>query len=71
MNDGRRRKGVAGLRVGLVQEGFARAEAEVRDLVMAAADVLARAGAKVSEVSVPEHHQTRAAQRPHVCLAQP
>ena len=54
--------GVAGLRIGVVQEGFAGAEAEVRDLVMAAVDVLARAGATVSEVSIPEHHQTRAAQ---------
>ena len=54
--------GVAGLRIGVVQDGFAGADAEVRDLVMAAIDVLARAGATVSEVSIPEHHQTRAAQ---------
>jgi amidase len=54
--------GVAGLRVGVVQEGFAGAEAEVRDLVMTAVDVLARAGATVAEVSIPEHHQARAAQ---------
>ena len=54
--------GVAGLRIGVVQEGFAGAEAEVRDLVMAAVDVLARAGATVSEVCIPEHHQARTAQ---------
>src|SRR6266487_5075290 len=54
--------GVAGLRVGLVQQGFAGAEAEVRDKVMAAVDVLAGAGATVSEVCIPENHQVRAAQ---------
>src|SRR5205823_200080 len=54
--------GVAGLRVGVVQEGFAGAEAEVRDQVMTAVDVLAGAGATVSEVSIPEHHQARTAQ---------
>src|SRR5438067_4197871 len=46
--------GVAGLRIGVVQEGFAGAELEVRDLVMAAVDVLAGAGATVSEMCIPE-----------------
>ncbi|MDP6226631.1 MAG: amidase family protein [Dehalococcoidia bacterium] len=53
--------GVSGLRIGVLEEGFADAEAEVRDLVMAAVDVLAEAGAGVSKVSIPEHHATRAA----------
>jgi amidase len=47
--------GVAGIRVAVLEEGFADAEPDVRDLVMAAVDVLADAGAKVSKVSVPEH----------------
>ena len=55
-------EGVSGLRIGIVKEGFVGAEAEVHDLVMAAVDVLAKAGAKVSEVSIPEHKQARAAQ---------
>src|SRR5207249_6797735 len=54
--------GVAGLRIGVLQEGFDEAESAVRDLVMAAVDVLAQAGADVSEVSVPEHHAIRTAQ---------
>jgi amidase len=54
--------GISGLRIGVVQEGFDEAEVEVRDLVMAAVDVLARAGAKVSNVCIPEHKQVRAAQ---------
>lgn len=54
--------GVAGLRIGVVREGFVGAEPEVRDLVMAAVDVLARAGATLAEVSIPEHHQVRVAQ---------
>jgi amidase len=54
--------GVAGLRIALVKEGFAEAESEVHDLVMAAVDVLTRAGATVSEVSIPEHRETRLAQ---------
>jgi amidase len=53
--------GISGLRVGVMQEGFDGAEIEVSDLVMAAVDVLAQAGARVSKVSVPEHHQVRAA----------
>jgi amidase len=55
-------EGVSGLRIAVVKEGFANAEAEVHNLVMAAVDVLATAGAKVSEVSIPEHFEVRAAQ---------
>jgi amidase len=54
--------GVAGLRIGVVREGFTDAEVEVRNLVMAAVEVLAQAGAEVYEVSVPEHHEMRVAQ---------
>ena len=54
--------GISGLRVGVLQEGFEDAETEVADLVMAAVDVLAQAGARVSKVSIPEHLQVRAAQ---------
>jgi amidase len=53
---------VSGLRLGVLQEGFDEAEGTVRDLVMAAVDVLAQAGADVSEVSIPEHHTIRTAQ---------
>jgi amidase len=54
--------GIAGLRIGVVTEGFDGAEEEVRDLVMAAVDVLASAGATVSMVSIPEHKTARSAQ---------
>lgn len=54
--------GVSGLRLGVLEEAFDEAEAEVRDLVLAAVDVLAKAGAKVSKVSIPAHHDIRAAQ---------
>jgi amidase len=54
--------GVSGLRIGVLQEGFDDAEADVRDLVMAAVNVLAEAGADISNVSVPEHHAISAAQ---------
>ena len=53
--------GVSGLRIGVLQEGFDDAETDVRDMVMAAIDVLAEAGADVSNVSVPEHHAISAA----------
>src|SRR3989442_1479050 len=56
--------GVAGLRIGVLQEGFDEAESAVRDLVMAAGDVLAQAGADVSEVDIPEHHSLRPAHAP-------
>src|SRR5262249_33272062 len=54
--------GVSGLRIGVLQEGFDESEADVRRLVMAAVDVLAQAGADVSEVSIPEHRTIRTAQ---------
>src|SRR5215831_9514084 len=54
--------GVSGLRIGVLQEGFDEAEVDVRNLVLAAVDVLAKAGADVSEVSIPEHHAVRTAQ---------
>jgi amidase len=48
--------GVAGLRIGLLNEGFVDPiQPEVRDAVLAAADVLASAGAKVTRISVPRH----------------
>jgi amidase len=59
---GRLADGVEGLRVGVLQEGFDDAEGDVRDLVLAAVDVLARAGADVSKLSIPAHHAIRAAQ---------
>ena len=59
---GRLADGVSGLRIGVLEEGFDDAEADVRDLVMVAVDVLAEAGADVSKVSIPEHHAIGAAQ---------
>jgi len=59
---GRLADGVSGLRIGVLEEGFDEAEADVHDLVMAAVDLLARAGAKVSKVSIPAHHAIRTAQ---------
>ncbi|MEQ4204344.1 amidase family protein [Actinopolymorpha sp. B9G3] len=50
-------EGVDGIRIGIVEEGFDSAEEDVTELVMAAADSLADAGAKVSTVSVPAHLQ--------------
>lgn len=47
--------GVSGIRIGVLSEGFAETEPDVRESVMAAVDVLAKAGAEVSKVSVPEH----------------
>ena len=46
-------EGVSGLRIGVLEEGFKDAEDDVRDLVMAAIDVLAEIGADVSKVSIP------------------
>ena len=54
--------GVSGLRIGVLEEGFNDAEADVRDLVMAAVEVLAEAGADVSQVSIPEHDTIGVAQ---------
>jgi amidase len=59
---GRLADGVAGLRIGVLQEGFDDAQDEVRDLVLAAVDVLAKAGAGVAKVSIPAHHAIRTAQ---------
>ena len=59
---GRLADGVRGLRIAVVEEGFDGAEAEVRDVVHAALDVLARAGAQVSKVSIPAHQTIRTAQ---------
>src|SRR5438132_1771354 len=54
--------GVSGLRIGVLQEGFDDAEGDVRDLVLAAVDVLGRAGADVTKISIPAHHAIRTAQ---------
>jgi amidase len=59
---GRLADGVSGLRIGVLEEGFDEAEVDVRDLVMAAVDLLAKVGAKVSKVSVPAHRAIRTAQ---------
>ena len=59
---GRLADGVSGLRIGVLEEGFNDADVEVRDLVMAAVDVLAEAGADVSKVSISEHRTVNAAQ---------
>ena len=59
---GRLADGVARLRIAVLQEAFDDADAEVRDLVLAAVDVLARAGAEVSKVAIPAHHAIRRAQ---------
>jgi amidase len=50
------RDGVSGLRIGILEEGFDEPiDADVRDGVLAAVDVLAEAGALISKVSVPSH----------------
>src|SRR5882757_4868558 len=54
--------GVQGLRIGIVDEGYVDAEADVADTVNAAIEVLTNAGAIVSKVSVPEHLTAREAQ---------
>lgn len=54
--------GVAGLKVAVLEEAFIDAEPGVAEMVMAAVDVLASAGAAVSKVSVPEHLAIPAAQ---------
>src|SRR5215467_14096906 len=59
---GRLSEGVAGLRIGVLQEGFDDAQDDVRELVLAAVDVLAKAGASVAKVSIPAHHAIRTAQ---------
>src|SRR5919197_4913584 len=59
---GRLADGVSRLRLGVLEEGFDGAEGDVRDLVLAAVDVLARTGADVAKVSIPAHHAIRMAQ---------
>jgi amidase len=59
---GRLADGVGGLRIGVLQEGFDDSQDDVRDLVLAAVDVLAKAGASVATVSIPAHHAIRTAQ---------
>ena len=54
--------GVRGIRIGILAEAFENAEPEVKDLVLAAVDVLESAGARVSKLSIPEHRQVRFAQ---------
>lgn len=55
-------QGVEGLRVGVLEEGFGHDTSErgVDEKVRAAADRLARLGAKTSQVSVPLHHSATA-----------
>ncbi len=52
-------KGVSGLRIGIVKEGFgiAGSQPDVDAMVREAAARFGTAGAEVSEVSIPEHHQ--------------
>lgn len=51
-------RGAQGLRVGVLKEGFARpeSEADVDQKVMAAADRFRELGARVEDISIPEHH---------------
>jgi amidase len=48
-------RGVNGIRIGVVREGFDGAEPDVRDTVLTAIETLARAGAEIEDVSIPEH----------------
>ncbi len=50
-------RGAQGLRIGVLKEGFARpeSEADVDHRVMAAADRFRELGARVEEISIPEH----------------
>src|SRR5215471_3885336 len=59
---GRLSDGITGLRIGVLEEGFEDVDADVRDLVMSAVDVLQGAGAVVSKVHIPEHLAVGAAQ---------
>ncbi|MBO0812177.1 MAG: hypothetical protein J2P23_09030 [Microlunatus sp.] len=56
-------EGVEGLRIGIMSEGFAQATAEVSESVHAAVEVLAGLGAKITEISVPEHETIGLAQK--------
>ncbi|WP_344232978.1 amidase family protein [Kribbella hippodromi] len=53
--------GVAGVRIGLLTQGFAGADTEVARLVTGAAGILCRAGAEIREVSIPDHRSALAA----------
>lgn len=55
-------RGVSGLKIGILDEGFVGADPGVTDLVMAAIDTLETNGALISKVSVPEHLTTRKVQ---------
>lgn len=55
-------RGVAGLRVAVLEEAFIESEPGVHDAVMGAVDVLAAAGATVTKVSIPAHLAAPAAQ---------
>ena len=48
-------EGIDGVRVAMLKEGFVEADPRVSDKVKEAAAVLERAGASISELSVPEH----------------
>ena len=50
-------KGVSGLKIGVLKEGFDDAEKDVRELVMNGIEVLSNAGATISHVSIPEHRE--------------
>lgn len=50
-------EGIKGLRVGVLVEGLADADSDVRDVVLTAVDVLAAAGAHVRDVSVAAHRE--------------
>ena len=55
--------GVAGLRIGILKEGFeGPIQPEVYQAVLEASEVLSAAGAEVTKISVPEHHIARIAQ---------
>ncbi|MBF0688384.1 MAG: amidase [Cellulomonas sp.] len=56
-------EGVAGLRVGILEEGYLDADADVVDAVDEAVEVLAGLGATVTKVSVPAHLATGVAQQ--------
>lgn len=56
-------RGVEGVRIGVLTEAFAKATPEVADSVRAAAQIFTDLGAKISEVSVPEHTAVPLAQK--------
>lgn len=46
-----------GKKVGIVTEGFEKCDEDVTNVVMAAANSLAKVGAQVEEVSIPLHRE--------------